>query len=176
MIYNTKLSSHSQQLSRVLHIYESSFPIDERRDIDTFLSLIEKEEAFSVEAICCDDKVVGFIAWWRLGEWRFVEHLAIDESMRGCGIGHEVLQRFLKENNLPVVLEVEPPTDINSCRRIAFYRSLGFVLHDDYDYIQPSYCVGRKPVKLRLMSYGVRDKLDCKSVEVELHRVVYGIV
>ena len=176
MIQNKILSPNSTELSVVLHIYELSFPIDERRDTDAVLSLVENEKRFTLEAVCDDNRVVGFISWWNFTDWRYVEHFAIDESLRGRGIGHEVLREFLSRNSTLVVLEVEPPIDVDSCRRVAFYRSLGFVLHNDFTYIQPSYGAGRASIELRLMSCGDGNSFDCSCVEKILHRVVYGVL
>ncbi|MBO7317835.1 MAG: GNAT family N-acetyltransferase [Bacteroidales bacterium] len=175
MIYNKVLSVDSVELATVREIYESSFPVDERRAYDLLLALLAHEESFTLEAICNEDRVEGMLASWQLDEWRYVEHFAIEASRRGAGIGREVLCDFLERDNSPVVLEVEPPTDYDSCHRIAFYRSMGFVLHDTYRYIQPSYGAGREAVELCLMTYAAPAECNLDRLSLLLHRRVYGV-
>ena len=175
MIYNKVLNICSPELESVREIYENSFPVDERRDWSSMLELISCNDAFILEAICRDDSVVGVLSWWQLDGWRFVEHFAIDVSCRGSGIGREVLQEFLLRSKLPVVLEVEPPTDYYSRRRIAFYQSEGFVLHDTYRHIQPSYGEGREPIELFLMTYATPLGCNLDSLSGMLHSRVYGV-
>ena len=50
-------------------------------------------------------------------------------------------------------LEVEPPEDDLTKRRVAFYERNGFVLNH-YPYIQPSVSKGRPSVPLLIMTYG----------------------
>ena len=175
MICNKVLNVYSHELEAVREIYEKSFPIDERRDCALLLELLSCNDAFILEAICSEEAVVGMLSLWQLEGWRFIEQFAIDVAYRGRGIGHEVLQEYLLRSKLPVVLEVEPPTDYNSRRRIAFYQSLGFVLHDTYRYIQPSYGEGREPVELYLMTYATPQDCNLDRLSNMLHTRVYGV-
>ncbi len=175
MIFNKTLSSVSPELEIVQRIYESAFPCDERRDFDVLLNLMECQPCFSVEALCGDNDVIGFLSWWNMGKWRYIEHFAIDEACRGNGIGRKVLQQFLTRTTLPVVIEVEPPVDDYTRRRIAFYQSMGFTLHDSYRYIQPAYDAGRMSVELKLMSHGMGQLPDCDTITHTLHHIVYGV-
>lgn len=174
MIYNKNLTAFSPELSLVQQIYEYSFPIDERREFSSLLQLLQKEKSFRLEAICNETTVLGMLSWWELQEWRYIEHFAIDERLRGNGVGRSVLREFMSRNDAPAVLEVEPPTDINSKRRIQFYESLGWILHQDYHYIQPSYGVGRQPIELKLMTYHSKANYDLDTITSLLHRHVYG--
>lgn len=174
MICNRRLTSRSPEMNVVKQIYESSFPADERRDYDALLQLIESEPAFVVEAICCDDNVVGLITSWSFDEWRYIEHFAIDVTMRGKGVGETTLVRFLSSDLRPVVLEVEPPIDDVTRRRVGFYERLGFVLHAAYRYIQPPYDCDKNAVELCLMTYGAADTCNLDEVTQLLHSRVYG--
>lgn len=175
MIYNKILCANDVAIEIVMHIYQASFPIDERREIEVLMDMIDREDAFTLEAIYDNDTVVGMLSWWKLGEWRYVEHFAIDKRHRGRGIGREVLREFLARDMSPVVLEVEPPIDEFCCRRISFYRSMGFRLHDTYSYTQPPYCSGRNSVELCLMSYNAPVPCLLDEVAGLLHRNVYGV-
>ncbi|MBR6756872.1 MAG: GNAT family N-acetyltransferase [Bacteroidaceae bacterium] len=176
MIFNKRLTSAAHELSVVQRIYENAFPVDERRDFDVLLALIEGEPLFTVEAIVRGSEVCGFMSWWNMDGWRYIEHFAIDETCRGSGIGRRALHQFLsRTDNVPVVIEVEPPVDDTTRRRITFYQSMGFTLHDDYRYIQPPYAVGRMSVELNLMTWGMGLSPDCDIITRTLHRVVYGV-
>ena len=175
MIYNKVLSANDVGIEIVMDIYQTSFPIDERREIDALKYMIDNEDAFTLEAIYDNDTIVGLLSWWNLGEWRYIEHFAVDEQCRGRGIGQKVLMEFLARNMLPVVLEVEPPVDEFCRRRISFYRTIGFRLHDTYSYTQPPYCRGRNSVELCLMSYNAPALYSLDEVAGLLHRNVYGV-
>ena len=175
MICKKVLNKNSVELATVREIYEGSFPIDERRDYTMLVELLSHKDTFILEAICNDDAVLGMLSSWRLNEWHFIEHFAIASACRGRGIGREALQAFIECSNGPIVLEVEPPTDHYSSRRIEFYRSLGFVLHDTYRYIQPSYAKGREAVELRLMTYGAPADCSLEAITRMLHCHVYGV-
>ena len=175
MICKKVLNANSVELATVREIYEGSFPVDERRDYTMLVELISRSDTFILEAICNDDIVLGMLSSWKLDGWLYIEYFAIASACRGRGIGREVIQTFIDCSNQPIVLEVEPPTDDLSCRRIEFYRSLGFVLHDTYRYIQPSYGEGREAVELRLMTYGAPVDCDLEAITRMLHCHVYGV-
>lgn len=174
MIYR-KFSCSETEQKEVRRIYETSFPADERREYDSLLQLVTAEEAFNLEVVYRDDAVVGFISSWHFDEWRYVEHFAVDAALRGCGIGQEVLRRFLDSSERPVVLEVEPPADAASRSRIEFYKRQGFVLHDTYSYMQPPYDPGKNPVELFLMTYNAPAGSNLDALSALLHRRVYGV-
>ena len=175
MICIKKLSINSAELDIVRAIYESSFPIDERRDFESIVALMSDNVCFQLEAIYSGNEVVGMLSSWQLDEWRYVEHFAIDATKRGGGIGREVLREYIERNDTPVVLEVEPPADVYSRRRIAFYVSMGFVLHKDYRYVQPSYGEGREAVELLLMTCGAASGCNLDALSRLLHARVYGV-
>ena len=176
MICNKRLNVNDVvALEEVRRIYELSFPIDERREFASLVELLKSKRNFSLEAICRGDDVIGMLTSWQLNEWRYIEHFAIDASMRGQGVGRSVLKTFLMQQSSPVVLEVEPPVDDWSVRRVAFYRSLGFELHSNYKYVQPPYGEGLKAIELCLMTY--RAPLDCDMDTPAhlLYKQVYGV-
>ena len=175
MICKKVLDKESVELVDVRYIYEESFPLDERRDYTKLVELLLRNDTFILEAICSEDKVVGMLSLWNLEGWLFIEHFAIAPACRGRGIGREVIQAFIEGANHPIVLEVEPPTDEYSRRRIDFYRGLGFVLHDTYRYIQPSYDEDREAVELRLMTYGAPLNCNLDALARMLHGSVYGV-
>ena len=74
--------------------------------------------------------------------------------MRNHGCGTQVLKAWLEAKGKPVVLEVELPADDLTRRRVGFYERNGFVLHKDFDYLQPPYKPGDDELPLKLMPHG----------------------
>lgn len=174
MICSVPLNPTSEEHEWIKNLYELSFPVDERRPYDESLRLLACDEAFNMEAIYRDNSLVGFISHWSFPACRYVEHYAIEESKRGCGLGSEVLRAFLMRDVRPVVLEVELPADEMSRRRIAFYCRLGFQLHDTFPYIQPAYTPDSNPVAMHLMSSG-SVAAPIEEIALLLYRRVYGM-
>ncbi len=81
---------------------------------------------------------------------------------------------MLNMSTKPPVLEVEPPADEMSERRIGFYERLGLSLRVDYEYIQPAYSEDRKALPMRLMTFGVPDDADLGLPVRLIYENVYG--
>lgn len=111
-----------------------AFPQTERRG--------EKEQRalFSLEKYkVCAKRFSGklaAIAYWNFGDFRFVEHFAVDRTLRGGGIGSAFLREFVSAENSPCILEAELPEQEIQKRRIAFYQRNGFCLLP-FSYFQP---------------------------------------
>ncbi len=165
----------SSTLQFIETIYTQSFPDDERRDFTKVTQLLQENRAFHLTLLSLDSQPVGFISHWQWNDFAYIEHFAVDHTLRGSGYGAKGLQLLLRQLDSPVVLEVEPPTDDLSCRRINFYRRLGFELCNR-PYTQPPYSPDKQSVALLLMSYGAMN-LDSNfhTVVEQLHCEVYGV-
>lgn len=145
----------TQKESRLLHsveqIYEESFPLDERRDFPQLKQLLNNPEMFLMAAIE-DHWCVGFLIYWDLANFIFLEHTAVDHNLRGKGYGTEMLQQLSLLTEKPIVLEVELPEDEIKQKRIIFYEKHGFKLIQDYPYEQPSYDGIKPRIPMMLMS------------------------
>lgn len=163
-----------ENLSKVQSTYVLSFPETERRDFILFCKLIAEEPVFKLFTILMDDKYAGFITCWQFSGFVYVEHFAIDESMRSGGIGSIAMQSFLTLMDNPVVLEVEAVVDDLTARRVRFYEALGFKLHSQA-YKQPPYRESDSWYDMKLMSYGEFD-LDAayESVRDCIYSQVYN--
>lgn len=160
-------------------IYESSFPEVERRSIKAQKILMQKVE-YKIDPYYETGIITGFICYWELSNFIFIEHLAIKDGLRGRGYGRKMLSAFLlthsgKENPPRIILEVELPTNSQSQRRIKFYENMGFYLNS-YAYQQPPYRRGGEPIPLKLMSYcrPLSEHAFCQ-VQKEIYREVYGV-
>lgn len=166
-----------QVMLRVEKLYYNSFPSEERRawkDIERLLMV--ENSPYSVEVILRGGEFVGFISWWKFVDFCYVEHFAIETTMRGMGIGASAISKFIEDRVMPVVLEVElPGSGEMARRRISFYSRNGFVAHEDFEYIQPSYGEGLPLVPLMLMTAGISENVDLKHISQQLHETVYGV-
>lgn len=155
-------------------LYEISFPVEERRSWESLCRLLDDEgSGYAVKVVEVAGGFAGFITVWRLDGVVYVEHFAIEECYRGCGLGGDVIDRIVSEAVCPVVLEVEmPETGAMAERRIGFYRRHGFTGCADFNYIQPSYETGEPLMPLMLMVSG--HVSDLASVAKNIRRKVYG--
>lgn len=140
----------SRLLSQIQPIYEESFPEHERRDFSQLASMLRLPE-MSLFVGTEEHNSVGFAVAWDLAEFCFIEQLAVNNHQRGQGYGSEVLTELLATLQKPALLEVEPPVDDISARRIGFYQRFGFHLYDDFEYKQPSYDGIKPSVPMLLM-------------------------
>lgn len=161
-------------MREVLELYLSAFPSDECREVGAFMHVLRTDGRFGVMAFVDfeSNRFYGFLSYWDFGSFSYIEHLAVVESCRGMGMGSGALRKFIDQVSSKIILEVEPPVDYLTQRRIAFYESLGFELHNNFPYIQPPYSSGRKAVELKLMTHGqftlqqVADAADIITGEV----------
>ena len=169
-VKNVTLKPIERFSNKHIRIYNESFPEEERRPLSTLHTGYGRLEILSIEK---DGEIVGFLTWWNFGNFRYVEHFAVDSAKRGQGIGREVIKQFVMESPVPVVLEVElPGSSPQADRRIAFYKEAGFIALNKYRYIQPSYSIGLPEVPMMLMM--TSDHLSADEVSSLLFREVYG--
>lgn len=176
-------NSRDEMLSAVLKIYEDSFPESERRPIEDLLYRIERDARFSCRAAEVDGRVVGLLTTWDLGEFVYVEHLAVDSSCRGMNIGSMVMEELKRLAGKPIILEIEPVDEpgisvgetIQRKARLRFYARLGFHVCST-TYLQPPYAPGLPSVPLVLLESSgnlLPDRFD--YVKNTLYTEVYGV-
>lgn len=161
-----------KDFGKMYSLMESSFPTDEYRPYDEQLALMSQNE-YKVFVKKDDDRVSAFAAVWEFCDFVFIEHLAVDSSLRNNGLGSTLLRELSSKTDKLILLEVELPENEMSRRRIGFYERNGFFLND-YDYVQPPISEGKKPVPLRIMTYGRKiEKIEFLSVKEALYKFVY---
>ena len=155
-------------------IYESSFPPNEKRPLSGQMRIFG-DRRYRFFTAYEKGRLVGILTSWRLERFIFIEHFAVSENLRGQGLGTRLMKGYIKLNRSNIVLEAERLKTEISKRRIGFYKRLGFKLNK-YDYIQPSYGKGRKPVPMFLMSYpNPISRKEFLEVRKELHKTIYGL-
>ena len=164
-------SMSEKMLGKVYGLMQRSFPKDELR------TYAEQKRLFSLP--CFDmtvlenfTEIIGFISVWDLDGFRYVEHLAVSAKHRGMGYGSKILKDYMSSHpSERYVLEVEPPRDEVSKKRVEFYEKLGFTLND-YEYIQPA--LSGKEVELRIMATGgALSEEEFNGIRKILYGVVY---
>lgn len=153
-------------------LYTESFPESERREWNDLIKN-SNEGRMVLWAFTDRDCFVGFATEWRLPSTRYIEHLAIEPSLRSHGYGSAILSVLKADAPAPIVVEVEPAGSTpEAAQRIIFYSRNGFYALD-CDYIQPPYSPGLPEVPLMLMS---TDRgADGKETTHQLHSIVYNL-
>ena len=136
-------------------------------------SKLNNEVVNSQRPIANSPKALGLLTTWHFEDFIYIEHFAIDPTLRSQGYGSEALKAFIHEHGKPIILEAEPPTDAFSIRRIRFYERIGLTLYD-FPYMQPAYTEDSHPVELRLMGTLDTETTPLPLVSQILHREVYG--
>ena len=156
-------------------VYMTSFPEDERREWYDLKNIIVQKKQFIPYIIYEEQKMVGIITTWILGEFIYIEHFAVHPEQRSAGIGFRAMENLKQKLRAPIVLEVEKPETEIAKRRINFYTRLDFKLHER-TYIQPAYGEGKKPIELYLMSYNYsKFKQQFDQIVKLIHTEVYDV-
>lgn len=119
----------------VWHLYETSFPKEEQRNIFE-QRVIFKDERYYAQYFLENDTLIALFFYWQFDEYIFVEHLAINALYRGKSYGSKILKDFLQKHK-KVFLEIEPVCDVMSEKRFHFYKRLGFVKNELKHYQVP---------------------------------------
>lgn len=168
------IPAHEGSMDYIRPLYESSFPVEERRPWQGVLNKLNHESCYEMWLLRCGDTNVGMAVTWQLSSALYVEYLAIDNDMRCKGLGKRALVAIKSHaGGKRVVLEAEPPsTGEMACRRLGFYSRNGFEALPGVDYVQPPYAPGLPSVKLLLLADGPVDDTD--TLIKEIHHKVYG--
>ncbi len=169
----SKLSLDSKPLVEAWKIYQESIPKNEQRPTEK-QSQAMRLPNYSFYAISKDGEVVALLAAWEFENFVFIEHLAVKESMRGLGIGSKILKGFIESAKKTLLLETYPLSNKAGKRRMKFYQHAGFRLNP-YEYIQPAYSEGQKPLRMSIMSQpGILAPKEFEQIRREIHLKVYG--
>lgn len=138
------------RLTELQLLYKESFPAEERRETEQLKYLLTNRPEMYFNAIECDGELAGLFVFWNFNDFYYMEHLAVFPEMRNKEIGRQVLD-FARENlKGSRLLEVEPPEDEMTTRRVNYYQRNGYKILDK-SYIQPSYDGIRSSIPLWIM-------------------------
>lgn len=157
---------------QVIQLYEQAFPVEERRNLSAQQTLLNSG-ALRLALLEKDGLFAGFVFYWQLTDFAFIEHFAVSADQRGAGIGSGVM-RLMEQEYPCIVLEVEPPHTIDAQRRIRFYEGLGFTAYT-FSYLQPPYQAGGQPLPMLLMQKGMPpEEHTFSKISTEIYLEVYG--
>lgn len=153
----------------------TAFPPEERRPPEEQRLITDRKAHFSSNIILHDERPIGLLTYWTFNDFCYIEHFAIHASSRNGGFGRKALAHFIKQEQLPIVLEVEPPTEEIARRRIAFYARQGFSLWRK-PYLQPPYKKGGNYFPLHLMVHGyLNEEASYEHIKKTIYREVYNV-
>lgn len=164
-----------EEFDRFYQILSNNFPTKEIKEYnymkDTFHAGL-----YQVLTLKDNDQIVGIMSFYQHDDFRFIDYFAIDGSLKGKGMGSEMLQYFINLDDKMVILEVEHPEDEQSKRRIAFYQRNGLCLNDQFEYFVPPV----RNLKHRLYFHLMSSKRKINNIEFEKYypqilKMVYGI-
>jgi ribosomal protein S18 acetylase RimI-like enzyme len=163
-----------QYFAQFSEIYSSGFPLNERRKPEQQTAIFDKS-GYQLSAFISDNQLVGFISFWMVKEFIFIEHFAIASEFRNQGKGNAILRSFIEKSKpLPILLEIELPVDKITRSRLRFYESLGFKMND-HNHYQPAYHIGDEPFPMKILSYPAEiSKLNYQQFAVFQKEVVLG--
>ncbi len=131
-------------------LYEESFPEAERRKRADHLRACTDVRFFPSSA-WEGRELIGLLFFWEWDSYRYLEHLAVNPSLRGKGHGSRML-RHLRDSEHTVILEVDPLVNELSVRRLQFYERAGYTL-TPYRFVHLPYRVEAEEQELLILSY-----------------------
>ena len=166
----------NKNFDKIFSLMQASFPKEEFRDYEGQKKLLDNPKYSIISRFSGSEDLIGFISFWSLDGFNFIEHFAVNPSQRGQGTGSKMLKEFIKNSNKPVVLEVELPKNEIAERRIGFYERNGFLLNT-FEYYQKPLRPEFSETKLYLMSYPKKlSNKEFEQVKNEIHNNVYKSV
>lgn len=174
MIELIEIKTDSALYNYAEQLMTTSFPQEERRDTEQQRWYTDYKTLFHYCIIMDNAIPLGLLTYWDFQTFIYIEHFAIDNKLRNLGYGKQALKAFTEQIKLPIVLEVEEPTNETSKRRISFYEHQGFTLHE-LPYLQPPYRKDDTWFPLKLMTYGEIDMHGIyEEVKERIYREVYN--
>ncbi|MBK1894224.1 GNAT family N-acetyltransferase [Chryseobacterium paridis] len=162
-------SPEDHRIKQIYDSYSTTFPPEEQRDWNQFVQLFTHPNA-KVISVLNESKAIGYLIFWELSTFIFVEHFEVFAEFRSQKLGSHITG-YLFKNYQKIILEIEPAhLGEDAQRRYSFYQKNGFSLVDDL-YIQPSYGEGKPPLDLWLLANYSPENL--KEVKEEIYDIVY---
>lgn len=106
---------------------------------------------YALEAWFDEDVFIGLSGCWQFAGYCYVEHLAIDDTLRSRGYGKQLLAQILTRAPL-TILEIDPLSSEIAHKRLRFYQSMGFHANP-WAHRHPTYHQGIADHELLVLSY-----------------------
>ena len=124
------------RFAEAMALYRQSFPLHEQREAPSQAAALAQAD-YRFNLIQDGDALLGLLLCWEAPAFCYVEHFCIDPGLRGQGCGAQALA-LLRAQGRPVILEIDPPVDGISRRRLGFYRRAGYC-ENPYPHVHPPY-------------------------------------
>ncbi len=170
-------TASEKDFDRVFALLEDSFPPEEYRSREEQKALW-RQPGYTVFLLPDgqNDDIKAFITVWKLEDFSFIEHFAVNPAYRGQGLGGQILRAVTDALPGRICLEVEPPDTETAERRIRFYERNGFFLNH-YAYVQPPYAKEKPAVPLLIMSSGGKiSQEQFQHIRHTLYQKVYRVL
>lgn len=156
-------------------LMEQSFPACERRTKAEHFAEFKRSQ-FRSMCYCPEGMLCGFMNYWEMEDFIYLEHFAVAPELRGRGIGAALAEELKKRTAGMIILEAEPSEQSETAkRRTGFYERHGFSVNP-YNYLQPPISDKQPPVPLRLLTYPKAiSKEEYLNIREVLYRQVYRI-
>ena len=145
-------NSKDKWYKEFLRIYSISFPVYELRNQEQQLYAFNNEH-YHLFYLIENNTFNSFISFWNFDEYVYVEHLAVNDQLRGQNIGTSSLMKFQEEIKKTIILEIDPIIDEISAKRLLFYKKIGFN-QCLYKHYHPAYDLSYSPHELLVLSTG----------------------
>ncbi len=129
----------------------TSFPSCERRDDDLQKTVMAHPD-YRLCIISDSGEPVGVAGYFDAPDFVYFENFCISPDKRNCGYGGAALKLLTSNIRKPFILEIEPPYDELTRRRLAFYLRNGMVVNP-YPHIQPHYRKDDPDLPLVVLSF-----------------------
>jgi GNAT superfamily N-acetyltransferase len=132
-------------------VYGYSFPDYEQRTREGRMAVLREASTFHAWVLSFKGKNAGILGGWYIGEWFYIEHFSVDKALRRLGIG-KLAMAHINTRFQKVILEIDPPEDSVSCKRLEFYKRSGYVTNG-IPHVHPSYKATYSPHRLEVLSF-----------------------
>lgn len=117
-------STDSPHFAMLDALYARAFPWHEQRESEAKRQALSHPR-YALEAWFDEGVFVGLSGCWQFAGYGYIEHLAIDDTLRSRGYGKQLLAQILTRAPL-TILEIDPLTTAIAHKRLRFYQSMGF--------------------------------------------------
>ncbi len=140
--------NNSHEFDGFYAIYSTAFPLSEQKTRDALLAM-QRASFYTIYIAYNNEKIVGFCIMYHPYNEDFflLEYMAVDKNLRGIGLGSTLLKKsidqlFQTHGTRALLIEIDSPETRSSEQAIRekreqFYRRLGALKMDPFDYILP---------------------------------------
>ena len=131
-------------------LYTHAFPWHEQRELPAKQRALN-DPHYALEAWFDGELFIGMSGTWAFNGYIYIEHLAVDGSLRSQGYGKRLLGQIL-ERAPKTILEIDPLTTEIARKRLRFDEGMGFFANL-WPHAHPTYHAGIANHELIVLSY-----------------------